>query len=159
MNVRVPKWCTNRSRTRPVVADLPGLRAEDVGVEQAQVGERIEVRADAIDHLALDQQAEAAEPIRSHPLVLVLPREFLRIALDGTHVHQRLHGRQRFAVALRGPMRYGTASNLLYFIGIIAHRADHAEHLGGVRQAHKRVHPARRHDGVIVEQAQKIPLA
>jgi hypothetical protein len=47
---------------------LPRLRAQDVGIKQAQIGPRLQFDANLGQHLALEQQAKPAEPVRVQPL-------------------------------------------------------------------------------------------
>src|SRR5260370_41873476 len=50
---------------------LAGLGAQEIGVEQGQVG-RLTQMANALEHLALDQQAKAPEPFDLDPLALMV---------------------------------------------------------------------------------------
>jgi hypothetical protein len=67
---------------------LPGPGRDDVGVEQAQVGQRIE-RADLGERLTANEQTEAAQSFHFHPLAALLVAEFDSELIDGLHVHQR----------------------------------------------------------------------
>jgi hypothetical protein len=51
---------------------LAGLVAQDVGIEQAQIGPRLQFDADLGQHLAFEQEAKPAQPIHRHPLSLVV---------------------------------------------------------------------------------------
>src|SRR5579884_3877972 len=53
------------------VAGLSGLGAQDIRIEQAQVGPRFQ-RPNARQHLTLEQQTEAAQALDLQPVSLVL---------------------------------------------------------------------------------------
>lgn len=51
------------SCTRQRKSSLAGLGAQDVGIEQAQIGPRLQLDADLGEYHTLEQKAEAAEPV------------------------------------------------------------------------------------------------
>jgi hypothetical protein len=80
------------ARTHERVAGLPRLVAEDIRIEQPQVGpfaQRPRGR-DLAQDLTLEQEAEAAQPFDLHPLAAVLFPKLLRKGIDRAGIDQEV---------------------------------------------------------------------
>jgi len=81
-------------RSRPEVVDeqvpadgqgetrLPGLRAQDVGVEQPQIAPLVHLRPELVQHRSLDEQTKPTQPLGVQPFLVVLLTPLLGERVD-----------------------------------------------------------------------------
>src|ERR1043166_5734478 len=85
------------ARPHQLEAGFPGLGAQDVRVEQAQVRPLVELSADLVEYRASDEQAEALKTGRLDEFAAFLRVESERERIDGLHVHKRIARPSPFA--------------------------------------------------------------
>ena len=131
--------------TRQREPRLPRFHAQDVRVEQAQIGPLFEVhQTDRLQDVTLQKQAEARQPVHFNPLAFALLPKVARERMHGLHVQERLADAESpgaFPLPWLHPVRHRL--NELPHRSIVRHRADHADHGRATRQADELVQPAR----------------